>query len=255
MGKTMMVTGATRNTGYAVAKRFLKEGYDVCITSRSQESADEAAKKLMEMCPGRRVLSVSMDPGKIEDIRSAFKIIAKKFGHLNVFVPNAVDMGNLRNTMNVTPDYWDAVMNVNVRGYFFTCQEAIKLMKNGGSIVMIGSVHAHGGIPNKICYSTSKAAVLGMMHCMAVEMSYLGIRVNAITAGAIRTERWEEQDDTTTQKRRDQYPAGRESFPDEIAGGVYYLCSDEASTIVGAELTIDSGISVCLLPYNKHWNA
>lgn len=78
--------------------------------------------------------------------------------------------------------------------------------------------------------------------------------VNSLIAGAIWTERWLSQTPEQTQKRRDQYPAGRESAPEDIASALYFLCSDQSPTITGTELTVDSGISICLLPYNKHWN-
>ncbi len=254
MRKVMMVTGAVRNTGLGVAERFLQEGYDVCITSRKETDAIAKAQELMQAYPGSDVLGIGMDPGKIADIQAAFAKVKAHFGRLDAFVPNAVDMANLRNTFTVTPDYWDAVMNVNVRGYFFCCQEAIKLMQDGGAIAMIGSVHAHQTITTKICYATSKGAILSMMHAMAIELAHRNIRVNVVSAGAIHTERWDHQTPEETQRRRDQYPSGRESYPKDIANAVYFLCSDQSQTITGTELTVDSGVSVCILPYNKHWN-
>ena len=254
MRKVMMVTGGVRNTGLGCARKFLQEGYDVVITSRKGEDAARKARELMEEFPGSDVLGLGMDPGKIEDIRGAYAEVKKHFGRLDVMVPCAVDMANLRSTFDMTPDYWDMVMNVNIRGYFFCCQEAVKLMDQGGAITMIGSIHAHQTITTKVAYATSKGAILSMMHAMAIELAYLNIRVNVVSAGAIHTERWDNQGEAETIRRRAQYPAGRESYPADIANAVYFLSSDQAATVTGTELTVDSGVSVCVLPYNGHWN-
>ncbi|MDD3334073.1 MAG: SDR family oxidoreductase [Eubacteriales bacterium] len=155
-----------------------------------------------------------------------------------------------------TEEEWDAVMNANVRGTFFGVQEAVKLMKKagGGSIVALSSVHSHGAIPGRVAYSSSKGAINAMMRCFAVELGHLSIRANSIIAGAIWSERWTTQSPEETERRRRQYPAGRESSPDEIAAAVYFLCSDQSPTVTGTEFTVDSGIGICLLPYNKDWN-
>ena len=148
---------------------------------------------------------------------------------------------------------WDAVMNVNARGSFFCAQEAARLMGDGGAILFISSVHANESIPGRVCYSASKAALGGIMRSLAVELGCKGIRVNSILAGAIRTERWNGLTEKEVTERRGRYPAGRESTGGEIAAAAYFLCSEEAKTITGVEMPVDSGISICLLPYNKNW--
>lgn len=92
-----------------------------------------------------------------------------------------------------------------------------------------------------------------MTRALAIELGCLGIRVNAILAGAIRTDRWDALTDDEIAARRARWPAGIESTPDDIAAAVAYLCSDAARTITGTEIPIDSGIGVCLLQYNKDW--
>ncbi len=256
MNKVAMITGAARNTGYAIAQRFAKEGWDVCITSRDNASAQEAAQQVQAGYPSVRVIGVSMEQSSIESIRSAFAAVKETFGRLDAFIPNAANLAVGLNTFNITPEMWDDVMNTNIRGTFFGCQEAVKLMaeNDGGAITIISSVHANQVIPGRVAYSSSKAALNAMAKCMAVELGHMGIRVNSLLAGAIWTHRWAAQDDKETQRRRDQYPAGRESKPEEIANAVYFLSSDQSPTITGTEMTVDSGITACLLPYNKHWN-
>lgn len=253
--KVAFITGAVRNTGYAIAQRFAKEGWDVCISSRDDASAQEAVLRLREKFPGTAFLGVALDQSDISQTQEAFTKIEQTFGRLDAYVANAAHLAVDYNTFNTTPEMWDSVMNANVRGTFFCCQRAVEIMKKtGGSIVIISSVHANQSITGRVAYSASKAALNAMMRCMAVELGYLGIRVNALIAGAIWTERWATQSEEITAKRRSQYPAGKESTPEDIASAVYFLASDQSPTITGTEMTVDSGISVCLLPYNKNWN-
>ena len=253
--KVAFVTGAVRNTGYAIAQRFAREGWNVCISSRDEASAKEAVARLEKEFPQTECLGIGVDQSYIEQIEAGFKKIEAHFGRLDAFVANAAHLAVDYNTFNTTPEMWDSVMNANVRGTFFCSQAAARLMeKTGGSIVLISSVHANQSITGRVAYSASKAAINAMMRCMAVELGYLGIRVNALIAGAIWTERWATQSEEVTAKRRSQYPAGKESAPEDIASAVYFLASDQSPTITGTEMTVDSGISVCLLPYNKDWN-
>lgn len=256
MNKVMFVTGATRNTGLAIAKRFAAEGYDVCISSRDEASAQDTARELQNAYPQVAFLGVGMDPAVVSQIRVAFQRIDERFGRLDAFISNAANLAVGMNTFNISEDDWDAVMNANTRGTFFGCQEAVKLMQKvgGGSIVAISSVHANASITGRVAYSASKGAINAMVRCMAVELGYLNIRVNSLIAGAIWGERWASQTPEETELRRRKYPAGRESSPDDIAASVYFLCSDQAPTITGTEFTVDSGISICLLPYDKEWN-
>ena len=253
MEKTILVTGATKNTGWAIARRFAADGWNVAITSRDASSAENAAAKLKAEFPSVDVLGLAMDPAKVGDIRAAFASVAEKFGRLDAFVSNAANLGVGMSVLNSTEDDWDAVMNVNARAAFFGSQEAVKLMKGGGSIVFISSCHANKAVPGRALYTASKAAIGGITRSLAVELGCLGIRVNAILAGAVRTDRWEPLTDDEIAARRARWPIGIESTPDDIAAAVAFLCSDGARTLTGAEIPVDSGIGACLLQYNKDW--
>ena len=251
--KTMFVTGATKNTGWAIARRFASQGWNVVISSRNEASAAEAALELRTEFSDVETLGVGMDPASVADIRAAFGRIRATFGRLDAFVNCAAHLGVGMSILSTSPDDYDALMAANVRGPFFCVQEAVKLMTDGGSVTFISSCHALKSVPGRICYTVSKAAVGGMVRSLAVELGPLGIRANAILAGAIRTDRWEGLSDEQVQERRDRYPAGKESSPDEIAAAVAFLASDEARTVTGVEMPVDSGIGVCLLKYNKNW--
>ena len=251
--KTAFITGATRNTGWAIAERFAADGWNVIVSSREEAAAQAAARRLAERHPGIRALGVAMDPANVGSIRAAFGEIGKAFGTLDAFVSNAANLGIGLSVLNTSEEDYDAVMNANARGTFFGAQEAEKLMTSGGAMVFISSVHAVRSVPGRICYTASKAAINAMMRSMAVELGSRGIRVNSVIAGAIRSDRWDAITPEEEQSRRDRYPAGRESQPSEIAAAVAFLCSDEAQTITGAEMPVDSGIGVCLLAYDKNW--
>jgi len=253
MNKTLFVTGATKNTGWAIARRFASQGWNVALSSRRADGAEAAAAKLKDEFPQVEALGVGMDPAKVEDVRAAFAMIAAHFGRLDAFVNCAADLGVGLSILSTSVEAYDALMNANVRAPFFCVQEAVQLMKEGGSVTFISSCHALKSVPGRICYTISKAALGGMVRSLAVELGPLGIRANAVLAGAIRTDRWDGLTDEQVQERRDRYPAGRESSTDDIAAAVAFLASDEARTVTGIEMPVDSGIGVCLLQYNKNW--
>ena len=253
MKKTMLVTGATKNTGWAIARRFAADGWNVVITSRDAAAAENAASKLKAEFSSVDALGLAMDPAKVDDIRAAFASVAARFGRLDAFVNNAAHLGVGMSVLNSTEDDWDAVMNANARAAFFGSQEAVKLMKEGGSIVFISSCHAVKSVPGRTLYTASKAAIGGITRSLAVELGCLGIRVNAILAGAVRTDRWDGLSDEEVAARRARWPTGVESSPEDIAAAVAFLCSDAALTISGTEIPVVSGIGTCLLQYNKEW--
>ena len=253
MKKTMLVTGATKNTGWAVARRFAADGWNVAITSRDAAAAENAAAKLKGEFPAVDALGMAMDPADVGDIRAAFASVAARFGRLDAFVSNAANLGVGMSVLNSSEADWDAVMNANARAAFFGAQESVKLMRDGGTRVFISSCHAQKSVPGRALYTASKAAIGGITRSLAVELGCLGIRVNAILAGAVRTDRWDPLTEDEVAARRARWPIGKESTPEDIAAVVAFLCSDAASTISGAEIPVDSGIGACLLAYNKNW--
>ena len=154
--------------------------------------------------------------------------------------------------MTLTEQEFDDVMSVNVKGNFFCCQASAGIMKEngGGRIILIGSVHHKGAVWGRSMYAASKGAIASLVHNMAFELAQHGIRVNQLVAGAVRTERWEGISPEEEARRRRNWPTGMEATGEEIAEGVFYLASDAARNITGTALTLDSGISACLLNYN-----
>ena len=187
MSRIAMITGAAKNTGWATAQRFAQEGYDVIITSRKKEEAQAAAEKLMEEYPQQKAWGVKMGMDTVAAIREGFQQVAGITSRLDVFVANAASLGVGVDIFTATEETYDAVMNVNAKGTFFCCQEAIKLMGEGSAICLISSIQSKKAVTGRTVYSSSKGAMNALMRSLALELAYLGIRVNAIIAGAIHS--------------------------------------------------------------------
>ena len=252
MAKVAFITGGVRNSGLCIAERFAREGYDVCITSRNAEDAERKASQIAKQY-GVSAKGYGMDMQSVDSISKVFADVETSFGRLDALVCNGADLGIGHNALTVTPKDFDGVMNVNIRGNFFCCQSAAEIMRRngGGSIVMIGSVHYKAAVHGRICYAISKGAVASMVHNLAFELAEFGIRVNHLIPGAIRTDRWDGISEEEAAHRRANWPLGIESTGEDIANAVYFLSSEQAKTITGAELAVDSGLLSCLLSYSK----
>jgi len=250
--KNVLITGGTVNTGLAIARRFAKEGYAVAITSRDAQKAEDAARKITAdfSVPAKGYALTFSDAA---EIRSVFARAERDLGSVDVFVANAANLGMNRGVMNTDEQSFCEIVDVNLKGTFFCCQAAAEIMKRhgGGSIVTIGSIQGTGAIRGRAIYSMTKAAISVLVKNIAFEMGEYGIRANNVVAGAIHSDRWNGLSEEEIATRRARYPIGRESTEDEIANAVYFLGSEQSATVTGTDLTVDSGISVCILPYSK----
>ena len=249
--KTVFITGAAKNTGLAIANYFASKGYQVAISSRNLENAEKTATELSKLF-GIKAKGYALSLKDVEEIRQVFRAIKEDFGGLDVFVGNSADLGVGQEVLTVTEEEFDSVMNVNVKGHYFCCQQAALLMKEkrNGSIVLIGSVHYKGAVRGRGLYAASKGAMATMVRSLAYELAEYGIRVNQVVAGAIRTDRWDYLTEEEMTMRRANWPLGIESTGEDIAKGVYYLASENSGTVTGTDLTIDSGVLTCLLKYD-----
>ncbi|MBE7092916.1 MAG: SDR family oxidoreductase [Clostridiales bacterium] len=257
MRKAVIITGAIRNIGLAVAKKFAQEGYNVCITGRRQNEATEMAETLKKEFPDVDFLGCALEATNVEQIRETFKKLMDKFGRLDALVCNAADPGYNQSILTTTPEQFDYVMNCNARGYFFCAQEAAKIMvkQKSGSIVLVGSVHSKRALPNRITYAASKGAIDVINRNMCYELGKFNVRSNLIIVGATFNDRWADYTPEDYENKRKNWPLGMESYPEDIANAAYFLSSDQAKTISGAELTVDSGVLAVLNAYNKNWDS
>lgn len=250
--KTVFITGATENTGFAIARKFTKNGYYVIISSRNLERAEKAAKALEDEF-NIKSKAYEMNQMNLDSISSTFEKIEKDFDSLDVFVANSANLGVDSGLIGTEEQTFDDIITTNIKGRFFCCQHAAEIMKkkSGGSIVTMGSVQALGAVRGRTVYSMTKAAISALVKNMAYELGEYNIRTNNLVAGAIHSKRWDVLTEEVKKVRRSRYPLGRESTEDEIANAVYFLGSELSSSMTGPDMVVDSGITSCMLPYSK----
>lgn len=250
--KTVLVTGGTVNTGLAIARHFASNGYAVAITGRDAARAARVAESIAADFPVP-VKGYALELSDVNRIREVMCEVERDFSSLDVLVANAANLGMGCGVLNTDEQTFCEITDVNIKGTFFCCQAAAEVMKRhgGGSIVTIGSIQGTGAIRGRAVYSMTKAAISVMVKNLAYELGEYGIRANNVVAGAIHSDRWDALPADEAAKRRARYPIGRESTEQEIANAVYYLATDLSASVTGIDLTVDSGISVCILPYTK----
>jgi NAD(P)-dependent dehydrogenase (short-subunit alcohol dehydrogenase family) len=247
--KTVLVTGASRNTGLGIAARFAAEGATVFVNGTTSEGVGRAAAEL-----GARglkgIIEAPADLANPAAVDALFRLIRDRTGRLDVLVNNAVIQGIGPSFEEVPLELFERVVRVNLIGLFHVAQEAAKMMirQGGGAIVNISSNVSTRAIHKRSAYVASKGGVDGLTLAMAVDLGPRGIRVNSVAPGYIHTERWEKLSEHDTLRRRANIPLGKEASADEIAAAVLFLASDEASGIHGARLVVDGGCTAQHMP-------
>ena len=242
-GKVAVITGGNSGIGLATAKEFKEQGARVVITGRDQKTLDEAAREL-----GGDVLAVRSDASSPADIDKLFAAVKDKFGKVDVLFINA-GIGKFAPIETVTEEFFDAVMDVNFKGAYFTVQRALPLLNDGASIVLNTSINAHIGMPNSSVYAASKAALLTLARTLSAELVGRGIRVNAVSPGPVATPIYDrlglqpEELDATAKNILGQIPMRRFGRPEEIAKTVLFLASSDSSFLLGTEVVADGGMS------------
>ena len=250
-GKTLVITGATRGIGKATAEKFAQNGVNVAFTYNSnKELADEFAKEL-EQKYGIKAKAYPLDILDTDQFKTLFEEIDKDFDRVDFFVSNAMIygrsvVGGYGKFMKLRPK--KGLLNIyvaTVGAFVAGSQEAAKRMQKvgGGSIVTISSTGNRIYIDNYAGHGTNKAAVEAMMRYAAVELGDMGIRVNAVSGGPIETDALKaftnyEEVKAETIKRS---ALNRMGTPEDLAGAVYFLCTDDASWITGHTLIVDGG--------------
>ena len=244
--KVALVTGAGSGIGRAVAVRFAEEGAEVVVTSRTETHVDETCK-LVEKAALGLVLDLR-DRASIED---GVRAVAERFGSIDVLACCAGVDDPREPPVAETPDQvWEETFAVNVTGVFQLCRAAVPAMRDGGSIVTVGSTNSLVPRPNAGAYCASKAALLMLTRTLALELAPRRIRANCVCPGVVDTPLTtlflNRADDPAA--LREEYakssPLQRLADPAEIASCVLFLASDEASFVTGAALVADGGALV-----------
>ena len=242
-GKVAVVTGGNSGIGLGVAKAYAQEGAQVAITGRNEKTLERAAKEI-----GDGTHAIQADVGKVVQIEAAMKKIKERFGRIDALFVNA-GVGRFVRFDEVTEEFFDETVDINMKGVFFTVQKAIPLMPKGSAIVLNASINAHLGMPGTTVYGATKAAVINMTKTLSADLLERGIRVNAISPGPIASALLE-RDGISQEKLQEtkdwiqgQVPIKRFGTPEEIAAAVLYLTASESAFVLGAELIIDGGMS------------
>jgi NAD(P)-dependent dehydrogenase (short-subunit alcohol dehydrogenase family) len=248
-GKTAIVTGAGSGIGAAAALRFAAEGASlVCADirlARAQETADAI------VAAGGRAVAVEADVRLAAHNEAMVAAALEHFGGLQAAFFNA---GTIRpgNAVKLSEEDWDVVMDTNVKSIFLGAKFVVPVMADsgGGSIINTASVSGLRGDRSSIVYGASKAAVINLTRCLAVDHARQGIRVNAICPGAIDTPPIKRMLATEQAKASAgrSHPLGRIGQPEEIAAAAVWLASDQSSFVTGEALVVDGGFSAASTP-------
>lgn len=245
-GAVALVTGSSKGIGRGIAERFAREGADVVINYNSDPAgAQEAARGAQE--EGVRAVAIQADLGTVAGVRSLVAQAIAQMGRLDVLVNNA-GVEKHAPFWDVTEADYDKVMNVNLKGVFFTTQAFVEhLRREGrtGRIVNISSVHEELPFPNFAAYCASKGGLKMLTRNLAVELGSLGITINSIAPGAIATPINTALLNNPVKLRSltEQIPLGRLGRPEDVAGLAVFLASDEAQYVTGATYVVDGGLT------------
>lgn len=239
-GRTVLVTGAANGIGRAIAALFAERGARLALIDKSP-AITEVARSL-----AADAVAEQADITDEAAIARAVASIAAETGHIDVLINNA-GIGATAPAEAGTTDEWNRIINVNLSGQYLVAREVGRRMleRERGRIVMMASQAAIVGLDGHSAYSASKAGVLGMMRCMALEWGGRGITVNAISPTVVETEMAEiHWGGEKGRRARAEIPVGRFALPREIAYAALFLASDAAAMINGANLVIDGGFTI-----------
>jgi len=234
-GKVAVITGGSSGMGLATAKRFVQEGAHVVITGRRRTELDAAVTEI-----GSHVTGVQGDIANLDDLDRLYAAVRARHGGMDILFANA-GVGEFLSLTEVTPAHFDQTFNVNVRGTLFTVQKALPLMRDGGSIILNGSIATVKGIAAFGVYSATKAAIRSFARTWTVELKDRKIRTNVISPGTIDTPILVPLPKAAIAQIVAGVPMGRIGRAEEIADAAVFLASSESSYITGIELFVDGG--------------
>ena len=241
LNRVAFVTGASRGIGRAIALRLCRAGFDIVVASPEVEN-NEAVAGEIRAC-NAEAMALDLDVTSPESVKEGFAKALKDKTRIDVLVNNA---GIARDGLAVRmkPSDWQLVLKVNLEGAFLCSQQALPgMMRNRwGRIVNISSVVGQAGSVGQVNYAASKAGLIGLTKALAQEMGSRGITVNAIAPGYIDTDMTKSLPEELKQKMLATVPLGRMGTPEDIAGAVKFLVSDEASYITGHVLAVNGGM-------------
>jgi len=255
-GKVVVVTGAGRGLGRAIALRCGREGAHLVLAGRTVTELEEVAAQL-RATSGVRALVVAADVRDIESTEVMAARTVAEFGGVDVLVANSGIAGPTAPLWEVEPAEWEETFAVNVRGVFLTCRAVLPEMvrRSSGSIVVVGSMSGKRPLINRTAYASSKMALVGLTRTLAAETGPFGVRVNLVSPGPVNGPRLENVlraqaalsgrsvEDVRVDFSRDS-PLRRLVEPEQVAATVVFLASNEAAAITGEDVNVNTGIAM-----------
>ena len=250
-GKTAVITGASRGIGKAIALLFAQEGADIAITNIADDDEFRNAVKEIESL-GVKTKGYVGNAASFADSQKVINNILTDFTRIDILVNNAGASPAMASVLDSDERLWDTIMNLNLKGVYFTSQAVAKIMKKqgGGKIINVASVDGFKPEPGVSVYSISKAGCRMITKSFAMELAGANIQVNTIAPGPIDTKmmnsHWFHMSPEEAKKAREilekSLPTGRIGKPEEIAGAAVYLASEASNYTTGTEIIIDGGI-------------
>ena len=239
--KTVLITGSSRGIGAAIARR-LNDEYKIIINyNKSKNQAIKLMNELRETNPN--VIAIKADASKEGEVENMFAIAEQNFGHVDILINNA-GISHFSLIQDIDFDTWQNVINTNLNSVFLNSKRAIPNMISNqyGVIINMSSIWGDFGASMEALYSTSKGAINTFTKAMAKELAPSGIRVNAIAPGIVETDMMKNDfSKEELEELKNEVAINRFAKPEEIAGLVSYLISDEASYITGDIIHINGG--------------
>ena len=234
-GKVLVLTGASGGIGRATAKYFFDCGANVAITYHRNEAIKEMIGELDPS--GKRFLATKIDLSNSNACDYFAAQCQDRFGQVDFLVNNAAVL-RMAPVETMSDEMWREVMAINLDSVFYLCRTFLPILRKGGAIVNIASTAAHRGAVDHAAYAASKAAVLAFSRSLARELAPR-IRCNGLSPGMIDTEMLRELPEEVLQGLRDESPYKRLGNPDEIAGAIAFLCSEDATFITAETLHVN----------------
>jgi NAD(P)-dependent dehydrogenase (short-subunit alcohol dehydrogenase family) len=243
-GRKALVTGASRGIGRSIAEALSAAGADIAVTARTLTSLEETTAAIR--AAGSVAHAIALDVTNVDRCGTATAEAARLLGGLDILINNA-GMEEVRPSLEVDEALWDRIVDTNLKGAFFCAQAAARQMRSagrsGGVIVNLCSLTSEIGIPTAVPYGSSKSGLLGMTRALAVEWAELGIRVNAIVPGYVRTAMTDVffSNQAWQQSMLAKIPQRRFGDLSDLHGVAVFLVSDAAAYITGQSIPVDGG--------------
>ncbi len=240
-GKTIVISGASRGIGEAIARAAATVGANVVLAARKQEGLDTVAASIGEQ--GGSALAVACHMGHPDEVTNLFAKAKDTYGAVHGLVNNAATNPYFGPILGIEEPAFDKTVEVNLKGPLLASRAFVEQATSGASIVNIASISGMRAAPLQGVYGMTKAALISMTQTMAHELGPIGVRVNAISPGLVETRFASTliENEDLLKHMVDRSPVGRHGQPDDIAGAAVYLLSDAATFMTGQTMVVDGG--------------